>query len=334
MKKISLLFGCPSSEYEVSINTAKSISESIDKDKYNIIFVHISKNSQISFSDISVDDSLENKNLKELWEGLEMLKQTDLCLLATHGEFGEDGTLQTFLEYLNINYTGSDAYSSRLCMDKYRSSIIIKDLMNDLLVPETNLIKVRDLKNQKIRYPCVLKPNKKGSSVGIFIIENDRDRDFAIEKINKDFDRDEEFLIQEAILDSIEISCGCLETKKGEFISIPPIEIKPQLSEFFDYNSKYTMGGSIEVSPPQSISKEVSKRVVNLAQKVHSVLGCSTYSRSDFLVKEGNIYFLEINTLPGMTNTSLLPQECHAVGMNFSEMLEFIIENTNKRKSF
>jgi D-alanine-D-alanine ligase len=134
--------------------------------------------------------------------------------------------------------------------------------------------------------------------------------------------------VQEAILNSLEVSCGCLQKKDGSFIDIPPIEIIPQINSFFDYDSKYTKGGSMEITPPKSIDKKMSDKIIRLAQEIHKELGCRLYSRSDFLVKDGKVYFLELNTLPGMTSTSLIPQECNAIGMSYTDLVTFLIENT------
>lgn len=330
MKKVAIICGGPSSEYEVSLNSARSIYENIDKHRYDVYIFHINKKGLAVLKKCGVDEILKEKKSKPFLEMLKDLSNFDMCFLATHGEFGEDGVLQTFLEYFNIKYTGSDAYSSRLGMDKYRTSIIVKEKIKGLIVPEMHLIKVRDLEGNFMKYPFVLKPNKKGSSVGVYIVRNDKDKKSAVKNIKKEYFPNEEFLTQEAILDSIEVSCGCLEDNREKFLDIPPIEIIPQLDTFFDYNSKYTKGGSVEVTPPALISKNISKRITELSKEIHRVCGCSVYSRSDFLVKNGKIYFLEINTLPGMTSTSLLPQECKAMGMSFTELIGFIIQNSKK----
>jgi len=330
MRKIAIICGGPSSEYEVSLNSARSIYENIDRHKYEVYIFYIDKKGLAVLKKCNVDEVLKERCKNQFFEILKNLQSFDMCFLATHGEFGEDGTLQTFLEYFNIKYTGSDAYSSRLGMDKYRTSIIVKESIEGLIVPEMYLIKVSDINNKFIRYPFVLKPNKKGSSVGVYIVRNDTERDFAVKEIREEYSLDEEFLIQEAILDSIEVSCGCLEDNEGVFLDVPPIEIIPQLGTFFDYASKYTKKGSIEVTPPELVSKDVSKKIIELSQEIHRICGCSIYSRSDFLVKNNKIYFLEVNTLPGMTSTSLLPQECKAIGINLTKLIDFIIQNSRK----
>jgi D-alanine-D-alanine ligase len=126
----------------------------------------------------------------------------------------------------------------------------------------------------------------------------------------------------------MELSCGCLEDISGNIRNLPAIEIIPQTSDFFDYNAKYTIGASIEITPPEHISKEIADKISILTGEIHKVLGCRLYSRSDFFVKGKDIYYIETNTLPGMTSTSLLPQEAKADGIGFTELLDFLIENS------
>jgi D-alanine-D-alanine ligase len=187
--------------------------------------------------------------------------------------------------------------------------------------------KVPAQKDFLFTFPVVLKPNSLGSSVGISICTSYGELCAHIEKLHEDFP-EEALLITEYVSGGVEISCGCLQKKDGSFIKLPPIEIVPQGHEFFDYASKYDVGGAKEIVPPVSVSKEMSARISHLACLIHEKLGCSTYSRTDFIVKNDTIYFLETNTLPGFTQTSLLPQETAAIGMNLEETLSFILDNS------
>ena len=128
--------------------------------------------------------------------------------------------------------------------------------------------------------------------------------------------------------DSIEIQCGTLQKKNGDFIALPPIEIVPKKNVFFDYDSKYLNGGATEITPPISIDKSLSDKISQLSIDIHKLLMLKTYSRTDFLIKNGKIYFLETNTLPGMTATSLLPQEANSIGISYPQLLDFIISNS------
>lgn len=321
MKKIAIICGGPSHEHEVSINSTKSILKNINRKLYDPTVFYISKVLKCQIFKPTTDNWKLNPK-EPFLSALQKLKKFDLAFLGMHGEFGEDGVIQTFLDFEGVKYTGCDPYASKLCMDKYRTALIIKQL--GVLIPKTKLIRLEDAVSLT-KFPFVLKPNKAGSSVGTGIIKNAQELKNFLKSIKKDFDPKSEYLVQE-LISGTELSCGCLQDKNGKFIKLPPIEIIPQVSSFFSYKAKYAHGGSKEISPPQSISKALSNKISNLACEIHELLGCKTYSRSDFFVKNDKIYYLETNTLPGMTETSLLPQEAAAAGINFSELLDFLIK--------
>lgn len=332
MKKIILLCGGPSSEYDISILTSQSIVNSIDYKKYHVSVCLIDKDKECLIKRIYKPESIEkvtNKDSISFDKCLNKLKRYDVVLLGTHGQFGEDGVLQTYLDQASIEYTGSDAYSSRLCMDKYRSSIIVKSELN-ISIPKTELIKLSNLKKRllEISLPVFIKPNRNGSSVCSHLIKDLNNLDTIINDFYNHHNDEDEILIQELIDSNVEISCGCLEKKDHTFIKLPPIEIIPKSSNFFDYKSKYKKGASLERIPAIGISKENRERISKLAIDIHKLLGCKLYSRSDFLVKNNTVYYLETNTLPGMTQTSLIPQETNAIGISYTDLISFYIENT------
>jgi D-alanine-D-alanine ligase len=317
--KILIVFGGPSREHEISVETAKQVLLNLNSQKYFSGLLYIDRNLRSSFLHSFEEYKPGLVGKSDFFDCLKDVKKYNICFLCLHGEFGEDGTIQSIFECKNINYTGSDSYSSRLCMDKYRSILIIKNLKG-VRVPSTFLLNGNKIPD-KIPMPCVLKPNKAGSSVGVSIINNYRE----LKSFSSNYQ--EEYLLQEYI-HGLEISCPVLQKKDGSFIKLPPIEIKPKLSSFFDYKSKYTLGGSTETAPPTSISPSYSSEISDIACKIHSILGCSVYSRSDFIIKSKHIYYLETNTLPGMTSTSLVPKSAMAGGMVFSELLDFIVVNS------
>ena len=328
MKKIAIFCGGPSSEHEVSISSATSILKNIDKSKYEVFIFYIKRDLQSIFFKAGDNLSIPKGNgYGKFLEVLEKEKDNfDIALLAPlHGEFGEDGTVQKILEDLGITYTGSGSKSSKICMDKFLTMEEIKD------VKEINFPKTKKLVLQKnseyvnpLQFPVILKPNALGSSVLVFIANDQNDFNNAIRKYLKN--NVKEILVQE-LIEGVELSCGCLEAKDQSFTLLPPIEIRPH-SSFFDYNSKYVQGGSEEITPPVSISKSEADKISDLAVKIHKKLKCRTYSRSDFIYKEGKIYFLEINTQPGMTSTSLLPQEAKAAGISFGNLIDFMIKES------
>ena len=331
MKKIVIICGGPSSEYEISLLSAQSIIENIDYSKYSISVCLIEKNRECNIKNISKSENIskwEKENIPFI-NVLEIFKEFDLALLATHGQFGEDGVLQTYLEEVEISFTGSDSYSSRLCMDKYRSSILIKSSTN-LSIPNTKIVRLKDLQYElnRISLPIFLKPNKNGSSICSYIIKDLNNIEGILNDLYSHHEGEDEILIQEYIGEKTEVSCGCLEKKDHSFLQLPPIEIIPKSSKFFDYKSKYKKGASLERIPATGISSKQRDTISELTIKIHKILGCRLYSRSDFLVTKDKIYYLETNTLPGMTKTSLIPQEAKAIGLDFKELISFFIDNS------
>ncbi len=213
-------------------------------------------------------------------------------------------------------------------MDKYRSSILVH-ATTGILTPKTQLVRLINLKDtlSKISLPVFVKPNKNGSSVCSFVVKNLENIDTLLEEFYKHHKDKDEILIQELIDQKVEVSCGCLEKKDHTILQLPPIEIIPQSSEFFDYKAKYTKGGSLERIPAIGITEEQRQQISNISAQIHNILGCRLYSRSDFLIQGERIYYLETNTLPGMTSTSLIPQEAQAIGISYTHLITFYIEN-------
>lgn len=316
--KLLVLFGGPSREHDVSVSSARSIFKNLPKTAFSIDLLYLSHDLKCAF----VKNPAKFPDLDKLmfsenfYSSLQKIRDYDKVFLALHGEFGEDGKIQAIFESCGISFTGSDSFSSALCMDKYRSSIFVEKLV-DVKLPKSLLISNnKDL--EKVWFPCIIKPNRAGSSVGVKILKSASDLNGL--EIN------EEHVLQD-LLSGIELSCGCLQSKHGVFTQLPPIEIVPKNADFFDYTSKYTQGMSNELCPPQSIDTALSHKISKLACDIHFALGCRTYSRSDFIVVNQEVYYLETNTLPGMTSTSLLPQECSVAGMSFSKMLDYIVIN-------
>lgn len=327
MKRIAIFCGGPSSEHEVSLSSAKSILENIDKKKYVPYIFYIRKDSKSAFYKANKTINPPQKTVfKDFSKILNENKNNfDIALLAAlHGEFGEDGTIQLLLENLGIKYTGSDSKSSALCIDKILTMEKVRGIKN-IYLPKTLCINSKKITASiPLKFPFIIKPNFLGSSILVFGINNQKELNKAISEIKKS--DVSEFLFQE-LIEGIELSCGCLQDKKNKFIKLPPIEIRPK-SSFFDYDSKYLVGGSEEITPPISVSKKDSDLISKLTIEIHKILNCRTYSRSDFIFKNGKIYFLETNTLPGMTATSLLPQEARADKISFTKLIDFIIKES------
>lgn len=334
-RQVVIPYGGPSKEHEVSINSCKAILKNINYDKYEIFVMYISKDKKALIYKI---DSQENnpslpsdEDMNPLLTEIQKLEKDQLVFLgAMHGEFGEDGTIQSILDTLGINYTGSNAYASRLAMDKYRSSIVAHSI-EEINIPHMEVLKFKDLqKYNKTQPPFVIKPNRMGSSVGTAKIQSMENLNDYINKSKKEntFSSDDELLIQEFI-SGTEITCGYLERVfegNHEEVLLTPTEIVANKGEFYDYTSKYASGGSTHIIPPQSIDQDMQNKISRLAKDIHKKLGCGTYSRSDFIISIGSIFYLETNTLPGFTDTSLLPEQAEYSGIPYRKLLDYLIE--------
>lgn len=247
---------------------------------------------------------------------IDICSQADIVFLALHGQNGEDGRIQAMFDLLGIKYTGTDYLSSALAMDK----TISKELFNKYRIPVAKGVSVSkdDMKlvDTWSIYPCIVKVNCGGSSVGVYKAENKAELDDALEKAFGFEDR----VIIEQYIDGREFSIGVIEGK-----ALPIIEIAPKVG-FYDYKNKYQAGSAIETCPAE-LDDNTTKAMQSCAEAVYRALRLCTYARIDFRMdREGDFYCLEANTLPGMTPTSLLPQEAAAIGIGFEELCEKIIE--------
>ncbi len=245
---------------------------------------------------------------------IEICQQAEVCFLALHGENGENGKLQAAFDLLGIRYTGTDYISSALCMDKG----ITKELFAVHNIPTPAGIKLKrgEEDTRQVALPCVVKAACGGSSVGVSIANTWEEYERAKQEA---FCYDEEVVI-EAYIRGREFSVGILEGK-----ALPIIEIAP-IHGFYDYKNKYQAGSAVETCPA-NLSLEATKKMQDTAQRVFEILRLKSYARMDFMMDEaGKIYCLEANTLPGMTPTSLLPQEAAAAGISFEDLCEKIME--------
>lgn len=296
--RVGVIMGGVSSEKQISIMTGKEMMEHLDKNKYEIVPIH-----------------LENK------EGLvEKVKDLDVALLALHGKYGEDGTIQGALETMGVPYTGSSILSSSLCMDKNISKKIIR--FEGVQTPDwihlTNMEELKMDELDNMGYPLVVKPNSGGSSVGVKIVYDKETLKPAIAEV---FKWDSEVIIEKLITGE-EITCSILDGKL-----LPVISIRHK-GEFFDYTSKYNDVATIE--EVVELSHEIQTRVSFAAMTCYKSLKCSVYARIDMMIKDGIPYVMEVNTLPGMTKNSLLPKSAQGAGIPYHKLLDLIIEHSLK----
>lgn len=256
----------------------------------------------------------EFKNLPLIHESvIPLLKECDVVFNGLHGGIGENGKLQAVLDVYNIKYTGSDSFSSMLSMDKELSKILMKErgyATADYFMYDDNV------SSNILEFPLVIKPCSCGSSVGVSIVNNENEYKKAIDKARIY----EERIVVESYVKGREFSVGILDGK-----ALPPIEIVPKQG-FYDYENKYQSGATLEICPAQ-LTEEETDEISRCALGIHKILGLGFYSRIDFILnEEGIFYCLEANSLPGMTNTSLLPQEAQEAGISFNELVELIVK--------
>lgn len=314
-KRVAVLKGGPSSEHDVSLKSARNVSRKLDRDFFEPTEVFIGKDGA--------------------WEiPLERLQDlSDVVFIALHGTYGEDGTLQQILDGAGIPYTGSGALTSALAMNKFLSARLFGDA--GIKTPRSYFIArenwhdsvpaVWDWIRYYCGYPVVIKPNDNGSSVGVRIA---RDKDEVVQALEEAFRVSRHVLIQ-PLLEGKEITCAVLDRGIPKSAhALQPTEIVPQISGFFDYEAKYQPGGSLEITPAR-ISAGFIQLVQRIAVLTHTLVGARGFSRTDMIIgRDGNIHVLEINTIPGLTEESLLPKAAEASGVPFDTLLRQVIEAT------
>lgn len=245
---------------------------------------------------------------------LKLCQSADAVFMALHGANGEDGKIQACFELLGIPYTGTDFVSSAMAMDKGITKDIF--LAHHIPTPAGIRLKKGEQEEEKVPYPCIVKACCGGSSVGVCIAQNDAEYEAAKAEA---FRYDEEVIIEQYITGR-EFSVGVMDGK-----ALPVIEIAPKQG-FYDYKNKYQAGSTVETCPAE-LPEDKTRKMQQIAEQVFEALRMKNYARMDFMMsKEGEIFCLEANTLPGMTPTSLLPQEAAAVGISFEELCEKILQ--------
>ncbi|NCD26078.1 MAG: D-alanine--D-alanine ligase [Deltaproteobacteria bacterium] len=247
----------------------------------------------------------------------------EFAFINLHGSPGEDGLVQGLLERLNLPYQGATSSASLLALNKAVSKQLFEEA--GLTTPDWEFVPACHVANWRPRlsFPLVVKPNTGGSSIGVGLIQTEADLEAFLDRPElAGLD-----LVVEELIPGQELTCGVLE---GE--TLPPILIQPKHGAFFDYESKYMAGASEEICPAP-IPGELTRTLQRMARAAHDALGLTDYSRADFMVRQdGTPFILEVNTLPGMTATSLLPQEAHAVGLSFEQLLSRLIELGLRKK--
>ena len=336
---IVVLAGGLSAERDVSICTGEMVCNALRKQGHSAVLVDLFfgytgpektfgeafKNSgnaenkvdkvKKTAPDLSKLKALKNDASKIGGNVLEICRAADIVFMALHGEDGENGKVQAMLDLHGIKYTGSGYLGSALAMDKVISKRIFMD--NAILTPGFEIITEDNYEHKlaSLAFPLVIKPSSGGSSIGVSIV-NSRDEVLYAMKKASVYNDD---IIVEGYIKGREFSVGVLGNE-----ALPIIEIIPKKG-FYDYENKYQKDATIEITPAD-LDEPTTKKMQDTAVKAHNALGLEVYSRTDFLLDEyGDIYCLESNTLPGMTPTSLLPQEAAAAGIEYGALCDKII---------
>ncbi len=339
--KIVVLAGGLSTERDVSLSTGSMIYKALKANGHQAVMLDVYLGYEGDIAGIFEEDrdwaaqvssvSTENPDLETIkalrTDGdksffgpnvLSVCQMADCVFMALHGSNGEDGKIQACFELLGIPYTGTDYVSSAMAMDKG----ITKDIFKAHSIPTPSGIRLKkgEVESEKVPFPCVVKACCGGSSVGVCLAHNEAEYEAAKEEA---FRYDDEVIIEQYIKGR-EFSIGVIDGK-----ALPVIEIAPKVG-FYDYKNKYQAGSTVETCPAQ-LDGEKTAQMQQIAEKVFVALRLKNYARMDFMMSEaGVIYCLEANTLPGMTPTSLLPQEAAAVGINFGELCEKILAGAFK----
>jgi D-alanine---D-serine ligase len=345
-KTIAVIFGGCSSEYSISLKSGYAVLANIDREKYDVIAIGITKDGRwfkytgdiekIPTDEWHLDESCcipacivpdrAIHGIVELHPAGNVYTPIDGAFPVLHGKNGEDGTVQGLIELAGIDLMGCGTLSSALCMDKFRAHIIAEAAgidvpracsIHGIYTEESLLLDTKDL-----TYPLFVKPVKAGSSYGISVIESP---DEIMEAVKLAFEYDDEVIIEEKIT-GFEVGCSIIGDGKGKEIVGRVDEIELFSGCFFDYTRKYT-GVDSKIHYPARISQEMEERIKEVGKILFRVLGCKGFARIDmFLTPEGRIVFNEVNTIPGFTSVSRFPKMMAGIGMEYKDVIDKIIE--------
>lgn len=321
-RNIAIVGGGDSSEYVISVKSAEQILELINKDKYNPFPVTVrgtewfakmpdGSNTMVDLRDFSI--SPYGKKIR-----------FEYAFIIIHGTPGENGKLQAYLDIQQIPYSTSTVLSSALTFNKYVCKLYLKNFgittAEAVLINKNTEYSTVDI-IEKVGLPCFVKPNNGGSSFGTSRVNKAEEMGNAI---NEAFREDEEVII-ESFVKGTELSCGLVKTK-NESIIFPITEIVTT-NEFFDYEAKYTEGKAEEITPA-NVPEDITRRCKQMASDIYDHLNCRGIVRIDFIVRGNQIFFLELNSIPGMSRESIVPKQIKAMGLKVGDIIDMVIDDT------
>lgn len=319
-KNIAIVMGGYSSEVNISLNSGNVVYNHLNKEKYNSFRVHILKEKWVVLDDLNTEYCIDKNDFSFLLGDKKII--FDCVFNAIHGAPGENGELLAYFNLINLKHTSAPFYQMALTFNKRDTLSVVKEYgVKTAVSVYLNKGDVVNLDQiiAKVGLPCFVKPNNAGSSYGISKVHTKTEMLPALEKA---YQEDSEILI-ESFLNGPEVSVGVIDYK-GEIKVLPITEIVSE-NYFFDYEAKY-LGKSKEITPAR-ISEAIKIKVEDVAKKVYSILNMSGFSRSEFILVNNEPHFLEMNTVPGLTENSILPQQAQAAGILLNELFDNAIEN-------
>ena len=319
MKNVAIVMGGYSSEYKISLTSGNVVFNQLNKTKYRLFRIHILPEKWVYVDENEKEFPINKHDFSVIID--EKTIFFDVVFNAIHGTPGEDGLLQAYFQLLGIPQTSCDYYQAALTFNKRDLLSVLKPY--GIKTATSFYLNLGDAINQeeiisKVGLPCFVKPNKSGSSFGISKVKSMEELLPAIENAYKE---DNEIII-ESFLDGTEVSVGVINFK-GEIKVLPITEIVSE-NDFFDYEAKY-LGKSKEITPAR-ISEELKVKIENVAKRAYEVLKMKGFSRSEFIIVNNEPHMLEMNTIPGLTTESILPQQAHEAGISLPELFENAIE--------
>lgn len=327
MKNVAIIMGGYSSEYKISLKSGEVVYNHLDKTKYNLYKIHILEEGWFYVDGNDQRIAVDKNDFSVLIDGQKVI--FDVVFNAIHGTPGEDGLMQAYLKLLNIPQTSCNYYQSALTFNKRDMLSVlkpygIKTAISYYLNKGDAVLKDQII--QRVGLPCFVKPNRSGSSFGISMVKEADQLETAIERA---YEEDDEIII-ESYLKGTEVSVGVIKYR-NDTIVLPITEIVSE-NEFFDYEAKYE-GKSSEITPAR-ISEEEKAKIEDVAKRIYTILKMDGFSRSEFILVSGEPFLLEMNTVPGLTTESILPQQAREAGISLYELFENAIELALNRTHF
>ncbi|MBR5982630.1 MAG: D-alanine--D-alanine ligase [Bacteroidales bacterium] len=323
MKNIAVLAGGYTSERQISLNSGNQIYLNLDRNLYNPYLIDVRKEGLLCMlggKEYKVDINSFSADI----EGVPT--KFDYAYLALHGSPGEDGKVQALLDILGIPYSACDVFSSMITFNKIAAKKMLADegiaMAKMAIIRGENPFDVDEI-IEKVGLPCFVKPATAGSSFGVTKVY---EKDKFIDAINLARTEDTTIIVEEFIK-GVEVSCGVLKTPDYEQV-FPVTEISTK-NDYFDTEAKYTPGFTNEITPAR-ISDEETRKVQEAVSRIYDIIGCGGIVRIDFIIKEGTPYFIEVNSIPGMSAESIVPKQIRTMGENITDILTKVIESKLK----